>query len=1106
MKTLLDVLQISRSRIILEGIAEIYATTPYNINTMDLENALSTYMEQIDSNLQLKSVESLYKLSLSNNSLPHYKMANDIFMCLLQNCRSTAFVNFIKNHIKDMLHNLGDLTSNIIQKILAYIAIEVLFFKIDFVKCDSVCSEIIQIGLQTEQSDAREFIRLIARYATDATEEKVRGCLELFRLYQCKSYNALASVISNTKEEIKFYSLLFTREAVWNNIVDQHKKYIFKPTFDNSIPVYKNRSITIRREIRALKRSKGISSASVNYSESPSLFTSTLSEDVSKFDFTNTVLRNEEMTIAEEQHEIAQQGVALETIEINDHECMATICGLIEYITYSGISTLPDVTSSVTALPDWMKGIWIVLNANVSHLNAKLLLVKVIHNTSHIFKPYSKWFLPVIIKLICAGCIGNEINYLVYDLVDMLLEWSETPLPLQENDVYSNLLTFLMNNVDNDIPAIYKMNRELIRTVIEMWKSYLKIPHQLLFDRLKLPLDSKKLASGVDLIYAVLLNKLEAWDKSNTKEFLIALCKVFIAHQSRSIYQEASKCIGLALKLLESKADSGGYLTKLIGLVNNKMKALSSKDKFLYCLEGIVSYYPQIADGYLSKLITELNTIQGVFKAITLKVILARSLQLKNISEFALMEYEALLQDVDLDVQILTLEIVRNYLPNYNAAELFRVLQIVVRFLNNTNISCRVIIYDILMKTLDTCSCDAEIQSFCKDKLVEGITDENVNIQEKIITYLSTQDLPRKPEERSLMLLNDYYKPTKEQDFIGYTIYFLLDVLKDTEMYKSPLFDEPLHRCTFEEYKLYGHWRAQHASIVPMFANTLRSQTQQESLHSADLNILRATQQSLAFKPTQIEQDASTSEQEKFKNPNQLQLSHKYKYGRNKYRFYKDKDRVSRHYALQEVKNANTREQMRRDIAKQKEKGVTFYRQYKKGDFPDIQIEHKDVLLPLQILAKVSELFPNIPCINLLFQHDSEIASLLFNIIVESIIEKLKDSSGLVENIVIAINRIFNISVQFQPSLIRTFLNFALEHKETVKFDPEVIYTVCQSSGLISNGIMILEDYLISSSDADEPSIKRSRSDGLENECWIYLSEYVFLYFICLCKCSMIHL
>lgn len=916
----------------MEGFSEIYATTIYNTRQLNVEDALVFYIKQIDLNSQLNSLESIYKVSLEKNTLMGYKLTTTVFEYLLQNCNKTTFENFIKKYISEIVNFIKEeKNTRVIEKIVAYVIIELLFFRIDFLNNETVCNEIVQL---TEFNTTQELIKFIATKATLTTKQETN---ELFRLYQCQAYKALVSVISNTKRDIKQYNLLFVRETTWNCLIDPDKHYTFEPSFENKIPAYKNKFVHIRNEIRAFRKSRGLHTTTIKYTESQSLFTSTLSEDISKFDFTNTTLR----TNNKEEQKILPQAVTLETIEINNHECMATICGLIEFIVESDISPL-NIT------PDWIQGISSILSSKTAHKNAKILLTKIIHNTQHIFKVYAKLFLPAIVKLICEGCFGVELNYFIYDLVTMLLEW---PKPSEESNNCSELLTFLMKHIDSDVSAIYKMNRELIRTVLEIWRPLLIIPHDYLYEMLKQPSDSKTFSSTIDLIHDIVLNKLEAWNGENLKDFLIELCKVSITNKNKDVYKRAAKAIGLALALLQSKEETKKYVCKLVDLMNKKLDKIVDGDRFLYCLEGLATNYPEIADRYLCRLINDLNTIQGIFKNIILKILSLRCIQLQHVSEFSWLNYEALLLDVDVDVQILTLELIRDCITYYNNTELLRILQIVVKVANNTNITCREIMYEILFKCLQNCVINEEIETLCKYTLIDGFSDQNADIQENVFSYCSS-NLSQNLKERTLTLLNDYYKPSKENYYLNNTVCLLFDVFKQSSDYRKVIFDQPLHQCTFEEYKLYGNWRAQHASVVPMFADTLRSQTmQQNSLDSVDLSVIRATQQSLSFEPTQIENESIVVSQE-FKDPNKLQLSEKYKM--SKYRFLKDKDKVSRQFALWQVKKASNREQARRDLAKQKERGVTFYRQYKKGDFPDIQIETKDVLLPLQILAKVS--------------------------------------------------------------------------------------------------------------------------------------------------------
>lgn len=133
----------------------------------------------------------------------------------------------------------------------------------------------------------------------------------------------------------------------------------------------------------------------------------------------------------------------------------------------------------------------------------------------------------------------------------------------------------------------------------------------------------------------------------------------------------------------------------------------------------------------------------------------------------------------------------------------------------------------------------------------------------------------------------------------------------------------------------------------------------------------------------------------------------------------------------------------------------------------------------------------------LVLQYDSEIAKLLFTLIIQSLIEKTEDSNVFVKNMIDATDKVFKTTVQYNPSVMGALLELAVEYKDSIKYQPELIATVCQSSGLLSTGITIFEEYLLAKTDISEPDTKRIRtSENLGNDCWIYLSEYVFNFFI----------
>lgn len=98
-------------------------------------------------------------------------------------------------------------------------------------------------------------------------------------------------------------------------------------------------------------------------------------------------------------------------------------------------------------------------------------------------------------------------------------------------------------------------------------------------------------------------------------------------------------------------------------------------------------------------------------------------------------------------------------------------------------------------------------------------------------------------------------------------------------------------------------------------------------------------------------------------------------------------------------------------------------------------------------------------------------------------------SDAFINGTTLGINNIFNNSTQFSPNTIAAFLEIILKHKNKMKFDPNTIVSVCQSSGLFAIGSLILEEYIILENEKEIPT---KRIKGLENGrdlYWIKFAE-----------------
>lgn len=248
--------------------------------------------------------------------------------------------------------------------------------------------------------------------------------------------------------------------------------------------------------------------------------------------------------------------------------------------------------------------------------------------------------------------------------------------------------------------------------------------------------------------------------------------------------------------------------------------------------------------------------------------------------------------------------------------------------------------------------------------LVNGLIDASEDNKNKVIAiWKDKMNVPDNITDRFLYMLSELYVSKIEDDFLGFANYFFINLLSKSEKFDDLLFEHPLEDCDFEDYKLITNWRLQPPSVVPLFAETLQTFDPDEDPDYKNEFQLRQTQDSLDFSQTQnsVERNLKTFvsldsslglnvTHGTFVNPNTVNLSQKY---RQRKRFLEDRNKISREFAQFETKKKVLKTIKRVELVKENEKKIVIYRNYRKGDFPDIQIELSAVLKPLQMLALV---------------------------------------------------------------------------------------------------------------------------------------------------------
>lgn len=414
LQQLKKVLILSRSLSLLEYFAEIYATTEYKTTHLEVDRCIQLYVNNLENVSEQPYLDEIFEMCSNTDtfkSLQRYKISKDILCPLIKYGPLEDVEIFYRTNFRRVLDILKLKETNetsVVNKAIAMMLIEHLFAKIDATAENP-------LNLSSEHP-IENLSKTFAAFCLDTSLQNNSGVdAEIIRIYRCHAYIAFASIVCNTKKnEIEPYCyLLRCGRFGWNHLIDANKIYTFTDE-ETDIPKKRQVLLNIRDEIKVLRKSSNINMNTVKYIESEHLFNSTLNEDIGKYDLASCVLdANTQETIRDIRMKTNQMVVVLKTIDINNHECMPTVCGIVKHIV-----TYVDVPlENEEKLPKWASMLKDALMNDSNFKNVKIFIAKVIENMREQFKIFAKWFAEPIIKLIVDGNTGDGISFFTADLV-----------------------------------------------------------------------------------------------------------------------------------------------------------------------------------------------------------------------------------------------------------------------------------------------------------------------------------------------------------------------------------------------------------------------------------------------------------------------------------------------------------------------------------------------------------------------------------------------------------------------------------------------------------------------------------------------------------------
>ncbi|KAH9308159.1 hypothetical protein KI387_036070 [Taxus chinensis] len=965
----------------------------------------------------------------------------------------------------------------------------------------------------------------------------------LWRELHIAAYNCLAEIVMRTQDQEKMYAVLFKDfpgKPLWQNIVDCSKVYNNFPVETSMLQTSYLAVKSMRAERSPTKRSSGALSLSSQYiagatlTEEPVLISTFVNDsqkrtgDEVNMDTVNdnggqvaaeSFQGNDLNSIQNSGEELVEKE-ALDQDDFDRHPSMGIILQLIEHCQQKfGVKSADD------GMPEWMKSLYVTLDNVVTPINVCLFIAKIISKARKVLVSFaSTWFCPYVQVILRdpdhSG--GRTFHYMLRDICITILEWNLPVAP--DIHVASGLMNHLISVAAHTSKLVLQSNLEIIRLYMQAWKDSMSLDrctiiHYLMIGGGNPNVNDKSIgiqrSVGLQLLGAMAASDISLCGSSD--DFTLSeddLCRALllnVSYKLKNVYQAAAELIGIVLKYTEE-----GKLGIKEHLLQSPLKQTllslfkdGDPGQFLNIIDKITIHFPPFLDSYAAMVLDLLARIHGVFRITALDILLRRAGPIPNLFNTIAPFLSKLLMHRDQIAQLKSLQLVSELvkdLPHSKITE--KVLPVLYEtFTAHDNINCRQLYFNILIFLYKEKGMDKN--NLLRHHLLLGLIDESDVVKHNLQSFWHSE-LSHDLCLRFLQMVNYIYDPDIEHSWAQITINLLLKLCEDSVDFGRPVFNAPLSDCEFHEYTINTSWLGGTLPMTPLFSETQLGNlnsldtTVQES-ESVDLkgkaktqNIIRATyvpSQSPLLSYTQNSIYGDTEAGRSLLALSQYDgkssvgiLQHEGKTLVDKETGLKRRilhSSLANSQAKINAINAVRRRQSR--LAQQsleRANRVQMMRKYRIGELPDIEIAHKDVIIPLSVLAEKDDVFSRLFLIvlsdSIYSLHPTELHKAEDEL-------KVTIRDGIEE----ALRRTRN-SISF----VGCAMDLCLEMKDSW-IQPKLVGSASQKSRNFHTGILFLENAILHETPPDkvlEASRKRhcgsSRRVGKEDvvvEAWLEL-------------------
>ncbi|XP_011503295.1 PREDICTED: DNA-dependent protein kinase catalytic subunit-like [Ceratosolen solmsi marchali] len=474
---LLKMLVITKSLTLYQGLIK-YTAGMYNfLFKENIKEYLNLYFANLSDVNALKSLEIAYKMFMEFNlSVERLDVLKYFLLPSIESNKTSIIerfyvenykeiISYVIRKISDVLSSTEDRIKLIISKIGSYNIFELLFAKFEL-KFMTVVDSTTHIEKSINQILVRQAMDLRSLITKNAEEK------EMTRLLHCAGFNCCTTLISMKKDEV-FYPLIFyedkkTNALIWERIVDCDRKYNFNET-TSSVKKDIKTLINIRRN--NYNNEENPRETADSYYHHYSLASLTYFEDVHAFDLNDYKILTQVETNVEVERRLS---MSFESDELNEHECMPMISGVLVHMFNNEIYAMPEGQIGTDQLPRCLK--YFRNSFATRHDNVRLFLMKIIGNAKNAFVPCIKAFFQPLLGTIDRYLASNPLNYIVRDILVILIQSRYKPIGEGEIKDAQKLIERLIEVAPDHSPRFFRYNLDLIENLTRLWIEQLHWP------------------------------------------------------------------------------------------------------------------------------------------------------------------------------------------------------------------------------------------------------------------------------------------------------------------------------------------------------------------------------------------------------------------------------------------------------------------------------------------------------------------------------------------------------------------------------------------------------------------------------------------------------